>query len=316
MKDINKILFGVIASWAILATIFGFYDLEISKQATMYKDLQIFDFGNNHGTHFDDPFLYISITVLLGSIFNDIKMQRKIGIIMIAYATVYLEYMQLKSNGDGMFVPYTIIIFLIIFYILTYNINWRKFIPIATSMILLYFFTNVIVHVMKIQWGRVRYEDLTSESDFTPWYVINGPDLNNESFPSGHAASAFSFLPLLILINNKKMSNKSKIILICSVVGFGLYVGLGRIVDGKHYASDVLFSAGICSVMTISFYKLFRTLNFNINVNDLGPMNNLPEVIYSDLTNQWLGCYYNQKGNKFWKWFNSYEDAINYTPTI
>lgn len=316
MKDINKILFGLIASWTILATIFGFYDLEISKQAIMYKDLQIFDFGNEHGTDFDDALLYVSITILLGSIFNDIKMQRKIGIIMIAYSIVYAEDKFLRYDRDGMFVSYMIIIFLTVFYFLTYNKNWRNYIPIALSMTLLYFFTNVIVDIMKIEWGRVRYEDLSSESDFTEWFIINGPDPNNDSFPSGHAASAFSFLPLLILINNKKMSNNLKIILIFSVVGFGLYVAIGRIVAGKHYASDVLFSAGICSILTLGFYKLFSTLDFNIKYNDIGPMNNLTEVVYSDLTNQWLGCYYNKKGNKFWKWFNSYDEAINYIPTI
>lgn len=169
---------------------------------------------------------------------------------------------------------------------------------------------------MKISWGRVRYEDLSSESEFTEWYVINGPDPYNKSFPSGHTASAFTFLPLFILINNKKMSKKLKVFLVFTVVGFGLYVAVSRVIIGKHYASDVLFSAGICSILTISFYKIFNTLDFNTNFNNISPTNNLSEITYSDLTNQWLGCYYNKKGRKFWTWFNSYEEAINYSPTI
>ena len=316
MKNINKLFFGIITLWAILATIFGFYDLTISKYATTYKDLQIFEFGNDYGNHFDEPLLYVSITILLGSIFNDIKMQRKVGFLMILYSFVYLQYISLISNESEIFISNLIIIFQITFFLLTYNKNWRNYVPIAISMILLYFFTNVIVHIMKIQWGRVRYTDLSSESEFTAWYVINGPDTANSSFPSSHTASAFTFLPILIMLNSKKMSNKLKIILVLSVVGFGFYVALGRVVVGKHYASNVLFSAGLCAILTVGFYKLFSTLDLNNKVNNINPMNKLPEVVYSDLTNQWLGCYYNQRGRKFWKWFNSYDEAINYTPTI
>ncbi|MFX1337358.1 MAG: hypothetical protein ACFFDK_01970 [Promethearchaeota archaeon] len=59
MKNINKLLFGLITSWAILATILGFYDLEISMHATIYKNVEIFDFGNNYGTYFDNALLYV-----------------------------------------------------------------------------------------------------------------------------------------------------------------------------------------------------------------------------------------------------------------
>ena len=179
MKNINKLFFGIIASWAILAIFFGVYDLKISRHATLYKDLQFCEFGNEYGSNFDDPLLYVSLTILLGSIFNDVKMQRKIGFIMIIYSIVYLEYIFLKHNGEGMFVPYMIIFFLITFLLLTYNKNWRNYVPIAISMILLFFFTNVIVDIMKLEWGRIRYDDLSSESEFTEWYVINGPDPDN-----------------------------------------------------------------------------------------------------------------------------------------
>ena len=260
MKKIDKLLFGIIASWALLATIFGFVDLEISKHATIYKGSQLFEFGNKYGDDIDEPLLYVSITILIGSIFNDVKMQRKIGIIMILYSIVYLEYMFLRFNGDNLLVPYLIMIFLITFLGWTYNKNWRKYVPIAISIVLLFIFTNIIVDIMKITWGRVRFEDLSSESEYTEWYVINGPDPNNRSFPSRHTASAFTFVPLLILINNKKMSKKLKVIIVFSVIGFGLYVGVSRVIDGKHYASDVLFSAGITSILAIIFYKLFNNL--------------------------------------------------------
>ena len=314
MQNINKLFYGILALWAILATIFGFFDLEISKYVIIYKNSQLFEFGNSYGDDIDKPLFYVSITILLGSIFNDLKMQKKMGMLMIFYSVINLEFTLIKAGGsyfaEEFLVSVMIMIFLVTFLILTYNSNWRNYIPIAISIILLFIFTNVIVDIMKIAWGRVRFEDLSSDSDFTPWYVINGPDSNNESFPSGHTSSAFTFLPLLILTKNKKISKKIKIILIFSVIGFGLYVALGRVLTGYHYASDVLFSAGICSILTISFYKIFQNSKFNPIFNIQNINNELYEIHYSDLTNQWLGYYYNNNGRKIWKWFDSYEEAL------
>ncbi|GAG81652.1 unnamed protein product, partial [marine sediment metagenome] len=39
------------------------------------------------------------------------------------------------------------------------------------------------------------------------------------------------------------------------VLGWAIFVGLSRIVLGAHYASDVLFSAGVASVVTILMYR-------------------------------------------------------------
>ena len=320
MQNINKLFFGIITLWVILATIFGFFDLEISKYAIMYKNSDFFDFGNNYGNKIDKPLFYVGITILLGSIFNDIKMQRKIGMLMICYSFVYSELMLISSNeyysAENIFVSYLILIFLVVFVFLTYNHNWRNYIPIAVSIILLYIFTNVIVDIMKITWGRVRFEDLSSDSEYTPWYVINGPNSKNDSFPSGHTSSAFTYLPLLILTKNKNMSKKIKVIVIFSIIGFGLYVALGRVLVGRHYASDVLFSAGICTLLTISFYKIFQNWKFNPIFNIQTIHNDLSEIYYSDLTNQWLGYHYNKNGRKIWTWFNTYEEALKHTTNL
>ena len=39
------------------------------------------------------------------------------------------------------------------------------------------------------------------------------------------------------------------------IIGWGIFVGLSRIVIGAHYASDVLFSTGIVLVVTLFLYK-------------------------------------------------------------
>jgi hypothetical protein len=100
MQKINKLLYGIITLWAIFAIFFGFFDLAISKYAIMYKNLEIFDFSDKYGNHFDDALFFVSITILIGSIFNDTKIQRKIGIVMIFYSIIYLQFMVISSNGD------------------------------------------------------------------------------------------------------------------------------------------------------------------------------------------------------------------------
>lgn len=113
---------------------------------------------------------------------------------------------------------------------------------------------GIIVQLLKSIWGRVRYRDLSSVSEFTPWWHING-FTGDRSFPSGHTAMGIMLLPLIILIaswirinitsgrNQKILENFALTILL---IWAGL-VGLGRIVIGAHYFSDVMFSilAGI-----------------------------------------------------------------------
>jgi len=57
MDKINKILLNIIILWSILAIIFGFYDLQISKYVVVYKNLQLFDIGNGYGDNFTKPLI-------------------------------------------------------------------------------------------------------------------------------------------------------------------------------------------------------------------------------------------------------------------
>jgi membrane-associated phospholipid phosphatase len=70
---------------------------------------------------------------------------------------------------------------------------------------------------------------------------------------------SFMFIPLLIPLS-KMLTEKSgkkllTILLIILVIGWALYVGVSRVIIGAHYASDVLFSGGAASIITILLYK-------------------------------------------------------------
>ena len=117
----------------------------------------------------------------------------------------------------------------------------------------------IFVQTIKQLWGRVRFRDLAvNYIDFTPWFQPQGIS-GNYSFPSGHTAMGWMLLPILILLANKK-GWKYKLIG-GTVFIWGVIVGLGRIVIGAHYASDVLFSTGAAFVTFIILYNQIQSEN-------------------------------------------------------
>ena len=183
------------------------------------------------------------------------------------------------------------------------------------NLILLVIFLGLIVDIMKFSWGRVRFNDLSSDAEFTEWYIINGNGLdhNHQSFPSGHTAAAWSFLPFLFLLKEREIKKRNKFAISIFVISFGLFAAISRVLAGEHYASDVLFSTGIASVITIFLYKALNRLEQNINEKKQILLKKSIYLKYSDLVNQWVGSYTNENGMKSFVWFETYDDAINFS---
>jgi membrane-associated phospholipid phosphatase len=113
----------------------------------------------------------------------------------------------------------------------------------------------IYTQVIKQLWGRVRFRDLAiNYTDFTPWFQPQGVT-GNFSFPSGHTAMGWMLLPvLLLLVNKNKWQNK---IITIFILCWGVFVALGRIVIGAHYASDVVFSTGAAFITFILLYNQY-----------------------------------------------------------
>jgi len=254
MKTINKLLFVIIEVWIILAVIFGIYDLEISK-AIVDTQSEWGILGTDIGFVVRDALLFVVTLILVGSFFNK-KIQRDIGYLGLGVSFLNLIYYAIDDDKKSLLDPTIMIVFVLTFLILTFNKDWKNYVKIAVMVILLYISLKVILDITKVLFGRVRFKYLSSNySEYTQWYIINGPNSENQSFPSGHSAYAWLSLPFLYLLNNDKMKIYEKIILISSVIGYGLFISFARIILGGHYSSDVLFSTGIASVLTILFYK-------------------------------------------------------------
>lgn len=91
---------------------------------------------------------------------------------------------------------------------------------------------------LKEHWGRARPRDIErfdGEREFTPALVPADQCADNCSFVSGHTAFVFGFLSLALLARRR-----GRAIALVAVLGAG--AGLGRMMQGGHFLSDVVFS--------------------------------------------------------------------------
>ena len=251
---INKLLLIIVISWIILAVIFGFTDLEISK-AVVNKSSLWGNFGADFGEVPGYVLITIALVVLIGGYNPNLRKQKipayviiLIGIFVLISGFIF-DSKDLIFNGGG------IVLSLIIFVILTYNNDWKSYRKISAVIIILTVLNPILfIRITKALTGRVRFRDLLSDSDFTPWFLPPGLS-GNQSFPSGHTSMSFMLIPLLMLVRERRWKDPVKIIVIFLVIGWALFVGLSRIVVGAHYASDVLFAAGMTVLISIILYK-------------------------------------------------------------
>ena len=110
----------------------------------------------------------------------------------------------------------------------------------------------LIVQTIKALWGRTRFRDLAPDlTEFSDWFVPQG--ITGElSFPSGHAAMGWIFLPLLFWVVARSdgrggQGRNRAVPLVGWSLGivFGVAVAASRIVVGAHYLSDVAFSTAV-----------------------------------------------------------------------
>jgi lipid A 4'-phosphatase len=90
---------------------------------------------------------------------------------------------------------------------------------------------------LKDHWGRARPIQVTQfggEKSFTPALVPAQENFNNASFVSGHAAGAFSLIGLYFITRRKRW--------MLAGIALGAWVGVGRIIQGGHFLSDVVFA--------------------------------------------------------------------------
>jgi len=113
----------------------------------------------------------------------------------------------------------------------------------------------VVNVVFKDHWGRARPRDVVEfggAKTFTPAFVISDQCPKNCSFVAGHPSMAFAMVALGLLAARRR-----RVWLMTLAVTVGMVVGFGRIVQGGHFLSDVVFSAIFTVAIAVGLYRLF-----------------------------------------------------------
>jgi lipid A 4'-phosphatase len=116
----------------------------------------------------------------------------------------------------------------------------------------------VVNTVFKDHWGRPRPSDTVNFGGTMQFHQVweIGKAGQGESFPSGHAAVGFFLVaPFFIL---EKTHRKVAFACLCLGIVFGFFMGAGRIIQGGHFLTDVIWSGLFTYLTGITLAYVFR----------------------------------------------------------
>jgi membrane-associated PAP2 superfamily phosphatase len=120
----------------------------------------------------------------------------------------------------------------------------------------------VVNTLFKDHWGRprpIKIVNFGGEADYHPAWE-KGVAKKNGSFPSGHASIGFYLMAPYFFLQRR-----NRLLAFC-FLGFGLaagsFYGAARIIQGKHFLTDVIWAGGI-----IYFTGEILAIPFHFNTN-------------------------------------------------
>jgi membrane-associated PAP2 superfamily phosphatase len=105
-------------------------------------------------------------------------------------------------------------------------------------------------------WGRPRprqVEPLGGTQRYRPWWQPGGPGAG-KSFPSGHAAMGYILVAGTVLVPCRRRVWPHALAL-AGALGYGTLLGTARVVQGGHFASDVLWAGGLTCLTVMVLQK-------------------------------------------------------------
>jgi len=116
----------------------------------------------------------------------------------------------------------------------------------------------IVNTVFKDHWGRPRPADIVqfggTETYRSFWHP--GPPERGRSFPSGHAAVGF-FLMAPFFVLRRRAPGWARRVLAAGIL-YGSLMGLGRMIQGGHFLTDVIWSGCMVYLTGLFLYYLFR----------------------------------------------------------
>ena len=134
----------------------------------------------------------------------------------------------------------------------------------------------LVVQVLKMLWGRVRFRELKDLSEFTSWFLPQGMT-GHHSFPSGHTSNAASLwvVTLFIPLVEKKWQK-----FLCGVLP-ALWIAamaFSRVIAGAHYASDTLFGAAVTIALFYPIRHAVLQRTGALSANSTGTSHDVPHT--------------------------------------
>jgi lipid A 4'-phosphatase len=114
----------------------------------------------------------------------------------------------------------------------------------------------VINAIFKDYWGRPRPRDVKAFDGVYAYEKVLtiDPSSPGKSFPSGHASMGFFFMCFFFVFKKRSW----RIAALLFGLAFGAIMGWARIVQGGHFASDVIFSAGMVFLTAAALAYLLK----------------------------------------------------------
>jgi lipid A 4'-phosphatase len=156
------------------------------------------------------------------------------------------------------------------------SVDPRHYIKIIYIMLVCITGPGLVVNVIfKDHFGRARpvqIKEFGGNADFTPAFVISNQCDVNCSFVSGHASIGFVFFAFAFINHARK-----RVFYIITGLTLGMLFGLGRIIQGAHFLSDVIFSGFFVYMTAYLLAKLILPWEINRTEDNiiLGSMNKL-----------------------------------------
>lgn len=137
--------------------------------------------------------------------------------------------------------------------------NWREM-GLFLALLLAIGPGLAINGILKPQWSRprpVQTKAFGGEHDFVGVWGF-GPRGASKSFPSGHASMGFYLMAPAFLLFQRR-PRLAAMFLMLGLAG-GAFLGLARVAQGQHYASDVLWAGGLVYFSGLLLGYLFHRL--------------------------------------------------------
>lgn len=249
----KKYLLVLICSFAILMSVFAFFDLDISL-ALLNMDSSYGKFAEISSEIPLDLITMISFAILfvgrskkktlwsiLGSVICFIGVF-EYGFFIFFFSIKYVSTKLALILGGVLGTVIGIGALFMAKKLL--SLHREELIRVALIVVVSVLLQELFVNVFKIIWDRPRMRDLVAPySDYCPWYKLHASKVGGDSFPSGHTAKAAGAFLYMLLCDVFESFKGKRIYFFVGGLLWTIVIGVGRIVLGAHFASDVTAGA-------------------------------------------------------------------------